>query len=315
MFKDGPSNGANVGSEAADEADRTSRSVPNAHDDCDATTVEDDVSATSTTLSSKVKKRRTGRRPKLTPEALKNIRAGVVDGLPLEVAATRAGVSKSTFYAGLNDGELALDKQAKGQALSDRERRGLEVKNMLQDALAERLARLQEKRGAEATNHSKTTTKIVWKPLVYKGNVLRDEDGELVMVPTVSIATTEEPDIRLLETLYNQTHSLLAKLADTEPETKTADNKQDLTETVEQRLSRSIHVRLDQINEDRDEEVERLVSERLKAYGITAPKSAAAHAYVTDDNDDYYELSPWMSPYVPEFDSGNSGNSDVDRGM
>ncbi|HEY5173591.1 MAG TPA: hypothetical protein VIK54_17845, partial [Acidimicrobiia bacterium] len=263
----------------------------------------------STTPATKAKKRGPGRRAKLTPETLEHIRAGVAAGLPMEFAARLAGVGKSAFHNWRNDGELALDKQSKGQVLSDRERARLDVVIMLRDAHAERLAILHEKLDAEATNHRKTTTKIVLNPVIYKGHVLRDDNGEILKVPTVSMVTTEEPDTNALAMLYSKAYEHMEKLADIESRTESPNSTHGLTESVEARLARSIRVRREQLHEDHEDEIDRQVNERLEAMGITAPSSPAARSRDTDDDDEYYEYSPWVSPYVPEFDSGNSGNS------
>lgn len=315
MFTDQPLNGA--GSEIIDETVRHSPSVSNPHDGDDVTAFEDDASATARTPSTKMKKRRPGRRTKRTPETLEHIRAGVAAGLPMEIAARRAGVGKSTFHDWRNDGELALDKQSKGQVLSDRERGCLDFIIMLRDALAERLAGLHEKLDAEATNHCKTTTTIILSPVIFKGEVLRDDDGEIQLVPTLRKVTTEESDTRALRTLYNKAYELMEKISDTESKTKSPDSTDGLIGPVERRLAQSIRVRIDQVDEEREEEFERRLNERLKAMGITAPSSAAARAGITADNDEYM-YAPWTSPdIVPLFDSGNSGktgNSDPDQG-
>lgn len=309
MLTDEPRNGANDGSEMIDETELAAASQPSSHEIVDVTTTDDNISATSTAPSTKAKKHGPGRRTKVTAETLENIRAGVAAGLPMEVAARRAGVGKTAFHNWRNDGELALDKQSKGQALSPRERRGLDVIIMLRDAVAERLAALQEKMDAEATKHRKATTTVTLNPVIFKGEVRRDEDGEFLMVPTVSMVTTEEADVRALTTLYDKAHDLMEKIADTATRTKSPEGTDGLTESLDQRLSWSIHVHKEQMYEDLEEEIDRRVNERLQTGGITAPNSAAARWGVTDDDDEYYEYLPWVSPYVPELDSGNSGNS------
>src|SRR5207248_6031857 len=141
------------GSEMVDETDSVAPSRPSSHAVFDAATADDNISAKPTTPSTEPKKRRPGPRTKRTPETMENIRAGVAAGLPVEIAARRAGVGKSAFHDWQNRGIQALDKQCKGQVLSNRERDCREFVMMLRDAYAERLALLAERLYAEATNH------------------------------------------------------------------------------------------------------------------------------------------------------------------
>lgn len=312
----------------ADGANPVARSTPSPHEIVDLAAGAN-ASAPRTPRSAKAKKGKPGRPSKLTPERLESLRADLLKPMSIEDAAERAGISESTFYEWKCRGKHALELRHKGQALSDEERDYADFVIMLEGVdvqleakrrteLTERRAELTKMLEAEAASHSKTETKIASKAVVYKGEVQRDDDGEIVMAPTMSKRTVTEKDVRAMTALLNNTQAQLDKLDETEFTTKSSDDTHGPTESTERRLAESIRVRREQLDEELRELAHQQI-EALAAKGTMTPTTAAALSDVTDDDDGYYDLSIWESAYVvpvydPE-DSGNSGNPDVVRGI
>ena len=174
---------------------------------------------------------------------------------------------------------------------------------------------------AAATDRQKTRTRISFTYKTFKGEVVRDDAGEYLLIPTITFDFAGEPDVGALTELHKRAFDEASKCSDSETGTHSANQAPVDTDGVTRRLAESIHVHRDQMYEDMEEGFERRLNERLKAMGMTVPTSAVGHPRSTDDNDDDYMYAAWAALYIVSDSNpgnsgnpGNPGNPDVDRG-
>ena len=243
--------------------------------------------------------RRRGRPSKLTRQTQDKIRAGVAAGLPVEVAARSAGIAPSTVYEWRQIGAQALATRSDDRVLSDRERACLEFEILLRQAEAEHLAGLQAMVAKVATNRRKTKTTLSMTYKVVRDDVLRDEHGEPLWIPTYTSEVTDEPDVPALLAMYNHAYARASQSDRSEPRTDPADDARDLAgfSALEMRLADSIRVRREELQEEADDVAEQRVDRRPQAAGVTTPTSTVA---ASDDDDDYYYAYELCESYLYE---------------
>jgi hypothetical protein len=223
---------------------------------------------------------------KLTPQTREKIHAGVVAGLPVEVAARSAGIAPSTVYEWRQIGTQVLATRSDDRVTSDRERACLEFELLLRQAEAEHLADLQARVAKVATNRRRTKTTVSMTYKVVKGDFLRDDRGKPRLIPTYTSEVTDEPDVPALLAMYNRAYSRALQRDHSDPRTDPDDDTRDLAgvTALEMRLADSIRVRREQLHEDADD-VEQRVDRRIQATGVTTPISTIAAN--DDDGGDY----------------------------
>lgn len=283
-------------SEDVDDIDAEQVSEPNVSDERDVTAADDDMPATPADEVAGGQ-RKPGRPTKSTADVQATICARYAAGVPIELAARSAGISPSTLYNWKATGERALARESQGLSLTERDRACLDFVVALSEAEAEHLAGLRAGLVAAATSHRKTRTVLTLTYKIVDKDILRDENGDPVWIPTYVSEVIEEPNVPAQIALFNEGMQRASRAETQELKASAAEEVADPTTdlSVERRLAASIRVRREEIDEERDAEVEKRVSQRLHLVGTTT--SAPAVVPLTTDDDDYDPYALW-APFL-----------------
>jgi hypothetical protein len=251
-------------------------------------------------------RRQGGRPPKLGPETLERLRAAVAQGLGIEDAARSAGLGKSTVHKWTQTGKQVLATRSEDPTFSDHEQACRDLVIALRQAEAEYRASLRAMLVTAATNHRKTKTTLRLGHVVVKNEILRDENGEILMVPTYTSEVTVQADVRAIIELHKR--GFERALKDRTRESNTSASEDDVDPSAEpsvtRRLAESIHLVRDQMHEDFEDFEAKWDAGSAPALGMT-PR-AWADAGSDDDGIDY-EYAFWepslnaeIAPETPE---------------
>jgi hypothetical protein len=282
----------------SEDVDAEQVSEPDAGDERDVTTADDDAPATPADEGAGGQRKR-GRPTKLTADVQATICARYAAGDPIELAARSAGISRSALYSWKATGERALARESQGLSLTERDHACLDFVVALSEAEAEHLAGVRALLVNAATSHRKTRTVLTFTYKIVDKDLLRDENGNPILIPTYVSEVIEEPNVPAAIVLFNHAMQRASKADPQEPETSSAEDAPDPSHitALERRLAASIRVRREELEEERDAEVEERVSQRLHLVGTTPSAPAGVPLTDDDDYDPYAAFSPFLNAY------------------